>query len=162
MTDRGWVALDVLAGLPEVLTCRFVYEHLGSIEVVAPDQARQQLEEVNWFDDEDLLRSAPRAVWQMMADRFTETPGLWLAHHPDLGMLEGECLDGRVMVEANLLDPSHRTPEQERHLARLGHFLAIFGSPPGGLEDPVPAAADPLASPAEEPQAAAQGGGARP
>ena len=164
MTDRGWVVLDVLAGLAEVLNCRFVQDHLESIETVAPDQARLQLEEVNWFDDTALLRAAPRAVWQMMADRYTETPCMWLAHHPALGMIEGECLDGRVMVEARLLDPSRRTPEQERHLARLGRFLAIFDSPTGRWpDDPLAAAAEhgPLAS-VEEAAASPPGGGPRP
>lgn len=159
MTDRGSVVIEVVAGLADVLACRYVAEHTTMVFddadtwVPGPGDVadkvahrpggwgdvtcgRVELGEVNWFDDQALIVAAPNAVWQAFVSRETEQPNLWLAYHPRTGLVEGSHLDHEVMVPATWAHPGARSGDAQRYLARIRAVQALLTGPPPAVAEP--------------------------
>lgn len=128
MTSRGFASLDVAAGLPDVLGCRWVADHADEVEPAGPDAGVIDLDGVNWFDDQALIAAAPGACWQAFLGVETEQPGLWLAYTPGTGLVEGHHADHEVMIPAEWAHPAGRTPAGESQLARITAVRDTLGA----------------------------------
>ena len=130
--------LVVHAGLAQVMASPAVAEQ--QIEYVEEHPSRPGtgivlLAEVAWFDDDALIRAAPRAAWQAFAGTSTEQPGMFLAHHPDHGLVEGAHVDDVVSVPLHWTDPGAMVGQETRHLDRLRTITAALNA----LGDPTAA-----------------------
>ena len=166
MSSRGSAVIEVAAGLSEVLACPWVAEHAVEFEptnggpyvslikspgdqvnltdrVAGHDHGTVHLDDVNWFDDAALLAAAPGASWQAYIGLDTEQAGLWLAHTPGTGLVEGSHIDHDVMVPVEWATPATRTWEVQAQLARITTVRSALAAP--GLDAPRPAPANGIA-----------------
>lgn len=157
MSSRGSAVIEVAAGLSEVLACPWVAEHAVEFEptnggpyvslikspgdqvnltdrVAGHDHGTVHLDDVNWFDDAALLAAAPGASWQAYIGLDTEQAGLWLAHTPATGLVEGSHIDHDVMVPVEWATPATRTREVQAQLTRITTVRSALAAP--GLDAP--------------------------
>lgn len=123
---RGRIELVVAAGLDRIVAIPWIADHAEEVNPCGRDSGTITLTGVAGIGPDTLTRAAPDAVWQAFCGIDTATPNRWIGHHPHLGAVEGQHVDGQLVV------PYPRDPdlpgivEHSSHLTRLDKLIALL------------------------------------
>ena len=153
LQPRGRIQLDIDSGLDRITAIPWIAEHTEEVTHHGRDAGTIALTGVAGLNPHTLTRAAPEAVWQAYCGVQTATPNRWIAHHPDLGTIEGHHIDGQLVIPYPGSPGAPFAGRGSRDVARLAEITGLLDTAKASTADtPAAEPADPLAVTVETPQ----------